>query len=429
MKMDDLEKLFLQYPLLESICQGVEVSWENKNCRSGSMPESFTMNDILDAEYRLIRFAPFLYQAFSDTRSLNGMIESPLIPIPLMKKALERSKNERITGELFLKCDNQLPVSGSIKARGGIYEVLKFAEKTARNAGMILPDQDYACFCEQRFQEFFSNYKITVGSTGNLGLSIGIISAALGFRSEVHMSSDAKTWKKDLLRSIGVQVIEYEGDYELAVAAGREKSQLDPFCHFVDDVNSTDLFLGYATGALRLQTQLKEKAIVVDEQHPLFVYLPCGVGGGPGGITFGLKLLFGDLVHCYFAEPVQAPCMTLGVMTGLWDRISVFDIGLTGKTAADGLAVQRPSGLICRLMTPILDGCFTVRDERLFQYLQLLYQTEKIFIEPSASAGFPGIFSTKNHLKAGTHIVWATGGNMVPPAEKEAYLRRSDTDL
>ena len=78
----------------------------------------------------------------------------------------------------------------------------------------------------------------------------------------------------------------------------------------------------------------------------------------------------------------------------------------------------------CRLMTPILDGCFTVRDERLFQYLQLLYQTEQIFIEPSASAGFSGLFSVNNHLRAGTHIVWATGGNMVPPQEKDAYLRK-----
>jgi D-serine dehydratase len=429
MKINDLQKLIIQTPLIECMIQGEEVFWENKNRGSDSFPSSFSVNDILDAEYRLTRFAPFIYRTFSDTRALNGMIESPLKPIPIMKKALEELKNDEICGDLFLKCDNQLPVSGSIKARGGIYEVLKFAEEIAQKAGMISSDQDYSIFCEERFQEAFSRYKIAVGSTGNLGLSIGIISSALGFRSEVHMSSDAKTWKKDLLRSKGVQVIEYDGDYSLAVAAGREKAKLDPFCHFVDDENSVDLFLGYATAALRLQKQLIEQKITVDQQHPLFVYLPCGVGGGPGGITFGLKQIFGNLVHCYFAEPVQAPCVMLGLMTDRWDQISVLDIGLTGKTAADGLAVQRPSGLVCRLMAPILDGCFTVRDERLFQYLQLLYQTEKIFIEPSASAGFSGIFSTNNYLKAGTHIVWATGGNMVPLQEKDAYLRRSDTDI
>ncbi len=424
MKMDNLQKLIKKKPLIECMIQGEEVFWENTNRGSDSFPCSISKRDILDADNRLTRFAPFIYRTFSDTRALNGMIESPLKPIPLMKKALERLKNDEISGDLFLKCDHQLPVSGSIKARGGIYEVLKFAEEIAQKAGMISSDRDYSIFCEKRFQEAFSRYKIAVGSTGNLGLSIGIISSALGFRSEVHMSSDAKTWKKDLLRSKGVQVIEYDGDYTLAVAAGREKSKLDPFCHFVDDENSADLFLGYATAALRLQKQLAEQKILVDQQHPLFVYIPCGVGGGPGGITFGLKQIYGDLVHCYFAEPVQAPCMMLGLMTECWDQISVSDIGLTGRTAADGLAVQRPSGLVCRLMAPILDGCFTVRDERLFQYLQLLYQTEQIFIEPSASAGFSGLFSVNNHLRAGTHIVWATGGNMVPPQEKDAYLRK-----
>lgn len=395
----------------------------------------FKKEDILDADRRLRRFATLLVKYFEDTRPLNGLIESPLQSIKNMEEALK--KETSFKGNLYLKMDSHLAVAGSIKARGGIYEVLYLAEKIALENGLIQSSDDYSVLAEEKSRKVFSQYTIQVGSTGNLGLSIGIVSATLGFNVIVHMSSDAKQWKKDLLRSKGAKVVEYEGDFTSAVEQGRKLSEKDPDSYFVDDENSVTLFMGYAVAALRLQEQFKAMNIQVNEEHPAFFYLPCGVGGSPGGITFGLKQIFGDHAHVFFVEPTHAPSMLVGMATGKHDEISVQDLGIDGKTEADGLAVGTPSKFVGRQMEYLLSGIFTVEDKKLFDYMRLLDKTEHIRIEPSACATFEGpaklldYEGTKQYLKdnglldrldAINHIAWATGGNLVPENVMEEYL-------
>ena len=423
-----LAEWVMEYPLLQEIIALHEVWWTNPACvqTTTSIPLSLGMKDVEDAEQRLRRFAPYIEKAFPETQTSHGIIESSLIQVPRMQQELEGLFHRKISGNLYAKYDSHLPIAGSIKARGGVYEVLKLAEKLAINHNMLTEADDYSIIDSEAFRKLYAGYSIAVGSTGNLGLSIGIMSAKLGFNVTVHMSAEAKLWKKDLLRSKGVHVIEYDADFSRAVAEGRKQSDKEANSHFIDDENSSDLFLGYAVAALRLKKQLDEMEISIDDKRPLFVYLPCGVGGSPGGITFGLKLIFGKNVHCYFAEPTHAPAMLLGLMTGLHDAVSVQDFGIDNITEADGLAVGRPSGFVGKNVGQLISGVYTVEDDQLYRLLRILADSEGVFLEPSALAGFvgPARLPEDEDVEDAVHIAWATGGSMVPSEIMDAFYTK-----
>ncbi len=371
------------------------------------------LESIHDTDRRLRRFAPFLEKEFPDTDG--GIIESEL------KSAFSFSKEVLgLWDNFYIKCDSSLPVAGSIKARGGIYEILKFAEKLAIENCLVTPESDYSVFSSPEIKNILSRYHIVVGSTGNLGMSIGIISAKLGFKVTIHMSRDAKEWKKNRLRSLGVNVIEHQGSYAEAVEGGRKECEKDPFSYFVDDENSRELFLGYSAAALRLEKQLDEKGIIVDSENPLHVYLPCGVGGAPGGISFGLKHVYGDNVKCYFAEPVSAPSIMLGFLEKRKIYFSEYDFSM--DTDADGLAVDSPSELVLDICTTLIDGFYTLEDDIMYRDLFKLKLLEDEKIEVSAAASLHGPVFTGNALKKGIHIAWLTGGLFVPEDEYRSML-------
>lgn len=417
--------------LLSKLKNAEPTVWVNPDLRPFQEAEpglALHRADIADAEARLLRFAPLIQRLFPETAQSRGIIESPLRELPAMKKALEKRYGIEINGRLFLKCDHALPVAGSVKARGGIYEVLKFTEQLALQNGF--DGKDYTSLADEQWRALFSAYSILVGSTGNLGLSIGTMSAALGYHAVVHMSADAKEWKKNLLRSRGVEVIEHPAAYSVAVCNARDEAEKDDRCYFVDDEHSSDLFLGYAVAAERLKCQLDALQLTPSFNSPLAAYLPCGVGGAPGGITFGLKTVYGDAAKSWLIQSAQSPCMLLGMASKLYDGVRVEDIGLSGKTDADGLAVGRPSGLVSRMMKYLVSGICTIADEEMYPLLALLKETEDLYIEPSAATCLLGpVAAAKAGEKADVHICWATGGSMVPTETMQLHIKKGKSIL
>lgn len=440
-----MEKHLVTSEILDQIRNQKEVFWENPRLTDTNEAHNkvqYSFTDIQDAEDRFRRFAPFIQLIYPETKEREGILESEITSIPTMKEWLGSTYQIDLPGNFYIKRDDLLPVSGTIKSRGAIYEVLKYAETLALDAGLLKSiEENYEVFASEEFKIFFSNYNLTVGTTGNLGISVGAMGRALGFQVTVHMSEEAKAWKKNYLRERGVDVIEHTTNFSKAVEEGRKASDENPRSYFIDDEHSEELFLGYTVGGYRLKEQLAQEGIQVNTDHPLFVYLPCGIGGSPSGITFGLKHAFGDNVHCFFAEPTKMPSMLLGLETQAFDQVSAEDFGLASLTVADGLAVPRTSALVAKLMNHYFSGGYTLKDDTFKALLTNLYKQENIFLEPAAVAGLAGPFKLlttspgkayleehqlEDKLENATHIAWGTGGSMVPEQDRYEFIQQGN---
>ncbi len=412
--------------LIEKLQGRKQIWWENP--RYNSLDQNIkevilSSKDMEDARQRWERFAPLIKRLYPDISK--GRIDSPLVELKNFPHMLEERFGVEIQGRVFAKLDCSLPIAGSIKARGGIYEVLKFAENILLKEGLISLEDDYTKIIEDpSIKEVMAKYTVVVGSTGNLGLSVGIMARALGLRAEVHMSRDAKEWKKDLLRKYGAEVVEHDSHYSYAVEQGRRRCEGDDYAYFVDDEHSKELFLGYSTAAFYLEEQLKYYHLHPSPSFPLCVYLPCGVGGAPGGISFGLAQLLGKRVRSYVAEPVGAPCVTLSLITDK-DKVSLSDFDIPFATEADGLAVPSPSPLALPIIKNVVAGAYTISDEDMFWALYVLKETEDLKIEPSAAASIGGVVLTERNLNIPcNHIIWLTGGAFVPEEEFDIMWKR-----
>ncbi|WP_049735605.1 D-serine ammonia-lyase [Rhizobium ecuadorense] len=430
-------------PARADVLAGRPTLWLNPSYRKQAIDTSdlpVSPADVKSARQNWQRLAPLLAECFPELKDTGGEIRSELVELKELREALGYRTRE--FGNVFIKADSHLPVAGSIKARGGVYEVFLFAESLARQKGLLADGEDIRKLATEEARSLFSSNSVAVGSTGNLGLSVGIAARALGFKATVHMSSDAKAWKVERLRKLGVDAIQHEADYTTAVENARDIADADPTIYFVDDEQSRHLFLGYSAAASELAAQLDERGITIDEENPLFLYLPCGIGGAPGGVAFGAKAIFGDNVHAFFVEPVQSPCALVHMMSGSQELVSVYDVGLTNKTEADGMAVARMSAFVANVMREMLAGVYTAADDDLFKLLRMAWITQRQKLEPSAAAALLGPDFLLRHregrrfqaeqgieekkMSRATHILWTTGGSFVPEEQFQNFLRQAE---
>jgi len=374
------------------------------------------------AAARFARFAPLLRRLFPQD-GWDGVIRSALLDYRAPFAGLP---------QVLVKADHDLPMTGSIKARGGVYELLTFVEKVAYDEALLEPGEPLEKLLEPQAQAVLNLHCVAVASTGNLGYSVGLVARAMGLAAEIHVSSDAKPWKVARLRALDAKVVEHECNYTETVARARVASAGAARTHFIDDERSQDLFFGYAVAAAEIAEQLAARGFVPQEDAPLVVYLPCGVGGAPGGVLFGLKALFGAAVVGVFVEPTQSACMLAALATGGEGPVSVYDVGLGNATIADGLAVPRASGMVLERIGRAIDAVVATPDAEMLAWARRAWRESDLRLEPSASAALaaiePFLAEAASHaafhgrLRRGLHVAWTTGGASIPDDEFHLIL-------
>jgi D-serine dehydratase len=401
-------------PTIARLRAGLPVVWLRsptvKNATTSVTPE-----EIAAAQARLERFRPALAALFPTT-DWDGRIRSPLLEYP-RQPGLPR---------MWVKADHDLPMTGSVKARGGVYELLCQIETIALAHGLVAPGEDLTCLLRPRARDVFAQHVVAVASTGNLGFSIGLVARAFGLNAEIHMSHEAKSWKKERLRRTGARVIEHPCDYTGTVERARVAAAAAGH-YFIDDETSRLLFVGYTTAAGELAGQLHERGIQIGTDAPLIVYLPCGVGGAPGGITAGLKRIYANDVRCVFVEPIASACVLTALAVGNGEPLSVYEVGLDNRTIADGLAVPLASKLVMSSVGASIDAAVAVTDESMLDWVRRAWSDSRLRLEPSAASGFAALpllmEATGNAGVSATHVVWTTGGSQLPEDQFTALLQ------
>jgi D-serine dehydratase len=113
----------------------------------------------------------------------------------------------------------------------------------------------------------------------------------------------------------------------------------------------------------------------------------------------------------------------------------VYDLGLDNVTIADGLAVARASDFAFRLIETQVMGGYTVTDAQMLAWVAAAAAEERLRLEPSAAAGFPVAIEDawrlpvyarlRARMSGATHVIWATGGALMPDEDFARLLERA----
>ena len=220
-------------------------------------------------------------------------------------------------------------------------------------------------------------------SAGNFGQAVAYCSNLYNSKSSIYVAETANQMKVDKMQDFGANIIKYGDDFDAAKSFAKEQckknNNLDSF---VEDGKHPEIAEGAATIALELTNEFKNDIGMI--------LVPVGNGALISGIGCWMK-------HYNPNVKVIGVCSDLSqsMYLSYFAKQSIIinenkSLNLP-LTIADGIDIRIPIDEAVQWMTQCVDDMILVSDDQIIQSMKMIYDTERLIIEPSGAVAFAAI--------------------------------------
>ena len=280
-----------------------------------------------------------------------------------VSKSLTNSLNLPSTTPICLKIETINPI-GCFKGRGVSY----FMHKNNDN-----PQYNH----------------IISASAGNFGQAIAYCAGPSLYnkQSTIYVSENANQLKINKMKDFGANVIQYGYDFDSAKAYGKQKA-MEQNIPFIEDGKYLEIIEGAATIGLELINEYKSDIGAI--------FVPVGGAEMINGIGCYIKSLSKDIKIIGICSEL-APAMVHSFKAK--KAVMIDNDDSKPLTIADGIDVRVPVEESVEFLCEYVDDMIMVSDDEIIDAMKLLFESERIIVEPCGAVGVAGIMKMMKWLE------------------------------
>lgn len=282
--------------------------------------------------------------------------------------------SEKLGTSVYAKLEN-MQKTNSFKIRGALNKIRKLSDEELKKG-------------------------VVTASSGNHGKGIATCAKMLGIPAKIVLSDTSTEAKRQMIRDLGAEIVITSVETRFEVAKEISEKEGMTFIHPYDDLDVSE---GQGTIAVE----------VLNKMDNLKMIVPIGGGGLISGIAMYTKGVSKES-KVIGVEPENVARYTLSLKEGEPSQVK------RGATLADGLLSVKPGDHVFPLVRNLVDDVVTCQDKNIKKALDLLYNKEKLIVEPSSAIGLGAILEGKIKYDDRDKLVLIiTGGNVEGRAIEE----------